>query len=141
MTTAALRSAPSSPHVGQIEFGATRRARRGWAGTATVEYDGETWAIDLDMIDVYLSEMLGFFDEIAAPDWTGPSQWQSEFAELTIDAQDGQDALVALDVRLWWSRGDELDNERYGQLIVRRDVLPQFAHELRELTGRKRPTA
>ncbi len=141
MATAVLRSAPSSPHVGQIEFGATRRARQGWAGTATVEYDGDIWAIDLDMIDVYLSEMVGFFDEIASPDWTGPSQWQSEFAELTIEAQDGQDALVALDVRLWWSRGDELDNEREGQLIVRRNALPQFARQLRELTARKGRTA
>ena len=141
VAAAVLHSAPSSPHVGQIEFGATSRARHGWAGTATVEYDGETWAIDLDMIDVYLSEMVGFFDEIASPDWTGPSQWQSEFAELTIEAQDGQDALVALDVRLWWSRGDELDNEREGQLIVRRNALPQFACQLRELTARKGRTA
>jgi hypothetical protein len=70
--------------VGQIELGATSRARQGWAGTATVEYDGDIWAIDLDMIDVFVTEMVGFFDEIAAPDWTGPSRWQSEFAELTV---------------------------------------------------------
>jgi hypothetical protein len=123
--------------VGQIELGATSRARQGWAGTATIEYDGEIWAIDLDMIDVYLSDMVGFFDEIATPDWTGPSRWQSEFAELTIEAGGGQDDLVALDIRLWWSRGDELDNEREGLLIVRRDALPQFAHRLRQLTGAK----
>jgi hypothetical protein len=136
VATAVLRSAPSSPRVGQLEFGATRRAQQGWAGTATVEYDGDTWAIDLDMIDVYRSEIVEFFDEIAVPGWTGTSRWQSEFAELTIEAQSGQDALVALDVRLWWSRGDELDNEREGQLIVRRDALPQFARQLRKLTMR-----
>ncbi len=124
--------------MGQIELGATSRARQGWAGTATVEYDGDIWAIDLDMIDVYLSDMVGFFDEIAAPDWTGPSRWQSEFAELTIEARGERDDVLALDIRLWWSRGDELDNEREGQLIVRRDALPQFAHRLRELTGAKR---
>ena len=77
MATAVLRSAPSSQHVGQIEFGATRRARQGWAGTATVEYDGEIWATDLDMIDVFVSDTVGFFDEIAASGWTGPSRWQS----------------------------------------------------------------
>jgi hypothetical protein len=137
VASAVLRSAPSSPHVGQIEFGATRRARQGWAGTATVEYDGDIWAIDLDMIDVFVSDTVGFFDEIAASDWTGQSRWQSEFAELTIEARDVQDDLVALDIRFWWSRGDELDNEREGQLIVRRDALPDFAHRLRELTGAK----
>ena len=121
--------------MGQIELGATSRARQGWAGTATVEYGGDIWAIDLDMIDVYLSHMVGFFDEIAAPDWTGPSRWESEFGELAIEARGERDDLVALDIRLWWSRGDELDNEREGQLIVRRDALPQFAHRLRALTG------
>jgi hypothetical protein len=80
---------------------------------------------------------VGFFDEIAAPDWTGQSRWQSEFAELTVEARHVQDDLVALDIRFWWSRGDELDNEREGQLIVRRDAQPDFAHRLRALTGAK----
>lgn len=81
--------------------------------------------------------MVGFFDEIAAQDRTGPSRWQSEFGELTLEAEGGRDDHVVLDIRLWWSRGDELDDEREGQLIVRRDALPQFAHRLRELTGAK----
>jgi hypothetical protein len=125
--------------VGRIELGSTRRARHGWAGTATVEYDGETWAIDLDMIDAYLCDMVGFFDEIAAAKWTGPSSWQSEFSELTIEVRDRRDDLVALDIQLWWSRGAELDNEREAQLLIRRDALPQFAHQLRELTGAEGP--
>lgn len=123
--------------MGQIELDGTSRARQGWAGTATIEYDGDIWAINLDMIDVYVTDMVAFFDEIAAPDWTGPSRWQSAFAELTVEARSERDDLVALDIRLWWSRGDELDNEREGQLIVRRDALPQFARRLRELTGAK----
>lgn len=97
--------------------------------------------IDLDMIDAYLSEMIGFFDEIARPGWTGPSQWQSKSAELTIEGHDREDTHVALHVRLWWSRGDELDSERHGQLIVRRDALPRFARQLRELTRRTGRTA
>jgi hypothetical protein len=87
------------------------------------------------MIEVYLIDMVGFFEEIAAASWTGRSRWQSEFAELTIDATSERDDHVRLDIRGWWSHGDELDNERTCQLIVRRDALPQFGQRLRELTG------
>ncbi len=135
MAAAVLRSAPASPHVGQLELGATTRGRSGWAGTATIECDGDIWAIDLDMIDVYLTDMVGFFEEIAEEEWTGRSRWQSEFAELTIEAQSGPEDHVTLDIRGWWSHGDELDNERTCQLIVRSDVLPAFGQRLRELTG------
>lgn len=133
MAVAVLHSASSAQHMGRIEFGSTRRARRGWAGTVTVEYDGELWAIDLDMINPYLADMLAFFDEIAEPDWSGRTRWESEFQELAIEAGAGADDQVNLAFSMWWSRGDELDNEREGKLVVRRGELPQFAARLREL--------
>lgn len=137
MSTAVLHAAPSSPHVGSIEFGQTHRLRGGWAGTVTIEYDGAIWAIDLDMIDVYLAGMIGFFEEIARPDWCGTTRWRSEFQELSIEAAKAN-GLVKLAFSIWWSRGDELDNEREGELVVSRDELPQFAARIRELTKLQR---
>ena len=136
MATAVLHSAPASPHVGRIEFASTRRSRNGWAGTATIEFDGELWPIDLDMIGPYVSEMVRFFDDIARPGWTGAATWRSEFAELTVEAQSKADQLVMLTFCVWWKDGDELDNERGGQLLVRAAALPEFVGRLRELTGR-----
>lgn len=133
MSTAVLHAVPSSPHAGRIEFGHTRRSRGGWAGTATIDFDGETWAIDLDMIEPYLADMVGFFEEIARPDWSGATRWQSEFQELAIEAA-AADGLVELAVSVWWSAADGLDNEREGALVVGRDEMAQFAARLRELT-------
>lgn len=137
MSTAVLHAAPSSPHVGRIEFGHTRRSQRGWAGTATIDYDGDTWAIELEMIEPFLADMIGFFDEIARPDWSGPTRWESEFQEVALSAT-GADGLAKLAFRIWWSRADELDNEREGELLVSREELPVFAEQLRELTQLKR---
>jgi len=52
VTITVLHSAPSSPHVGRLEFGPTRRGKHGWAGAVSVAYDGDEWTIDIDMIDV-----------------------------------------------------------------------------------------
>lgn len=135
MAGAVLHSAQASPHSGRIEFGQTSRSRPGWAGVATVEYDGEIWGVELDMIDAYLSDTVGFFEQIGRPGWKGPSRWRSEFDELALNAERTDDQLVSLNFRLWWSRGDPLDNERKGQIFVRASDFPDFAASLRELTG------
>jgi len=61
MPVVVLHSAPSSPHVGSIEFGPTRRGTGGWAGAVNVVSDGEASTIDVDMIDPYLGDLIGFF--------------------------------------------------------------------------------
>ena len=136
MTVAALRSAPGSPNVGRVEFGPTARAKGGWAGPATVEYNGEEWAVDLDMIDAYTSDMVGFFEEIARQreGWEGLKRWRSEFSEMTLRASNPGDGLVRITFELWWSKRDPLDNDREGELEVRADDLPRFATQVRELT-------
>jgi uncharacterized protein DUF6228 len=137
VSAAVLHSAPSSPHVGRIEFGQTRRGSGGWAGTATVAYDGEEWGVELDMIDVYTSDMVGFFEEIARErrGWSGVKRWRSEFEELTLEATNPGHAVIELTFSLWWSRGDALDNERQGEVHIRADEVPAFVGQIRELTG------
>jgi hypothetical protein len=125
--------------VGQLEFGPTRRARGGWAGTATIEYDGDRWAVDLDMIDAWVSDMVGFLEEVAQPSWHGSARWESEFAELKLEAESRPGGLVRLAFSVWWSHRDSLDNERRGELLVRADQIPEFAARVRQLTGLRGP--
>ena len=100
----------------------------------TVEYDGESWGVELDMIDAYTNDMVAFFEEIAASDWNGSAEWRSEFAEIRVVAVSAADGLTSLAFLLWWSTGDELDNTREGTLHVRTDELPRFAKRLRDLS-------
>jgi hypothetical protein len=100
----------------------------------TVEYDGESWVVELDMIDAYTSDMVAFFEEIAASDWNGSAEWQSEFAEISVVAARAADGLTSFAFSLWWSEGDGLDNTREGTLHVHAEDLPDFAKRLRDLT-------
>jgi hypothetical protein len=88
------------------------------------------------MIGPYAPKWWGSFDEIARPEWAGEGRWQSEFGELTVEVESRPDQLTALTLSVWSRDGDELDNERGGQLLVRAAELPEFAARLRELTGR-----
>jgi Family of unknown function (DUF6228) len=135
VTVAVLHSAPASPHVGRIEFSQKDRKKDSWA--ATVALDGEEWRVELDMIGPFVSGMVGFFDEVAREQhgWSGVKRWRSEFSEMTLEARNLGNGLIALTFSLWWSLGDPLDNEREGELHVRADELPAFAARLRELTG------
>jgi hypothetical protein len=65
-----LRSAPSSPTLGSIGFRGTARAGGGdFKCLATVEANGETYEVELEMIDAYRREMLGFFEDIGPDGW------------------------------------------------------------------------
>jgi hypothetical protein len=136
VTLASLHSASSSPHVGRIEIGPTRRAKGGWAGPVTVVYDGDEWSIELDMIEVYAADMVGFFEEVAHErgSWSGVKSWRSEFDEVELRATNPGNGLVAFRFRLWWAGDDPLDNERAGELHVRADELPVVATRVRQLT-------
>jgi hypothetical protein len=105
----------------------------------TLEYDGDTFGVELDMIDAYTSDMIAFFEEIADPDWIGTAKWQSEFAEITVMAARAGNELVSLTFSLRWVDADELDNTREGTLQVRAGALPLFAQRVRELTEVKGP--
>jgi hypothetical protein len=104
-----------------------------------VECDGESWGVELDMIDAYTNDMVAFFEEISAPAWNGSAEWTSEFAEISVTAQRTPDGLTSLAFSLWWNKGDELDNTRDGTLHVRTEELPEFAKRLRDLTEVKGP--
>ncbi len=61
-----LWSARESPHVGMLELSEAQRRRSEFVCTASLEIDGERSSIGLDMINPYLHDMAGFFEELAA---------------------------------------------------------------------------
>jgi hypothetical protein len=79
---AVLRTTPSSPHIGRIEFSNPRRESGYFVCTGTLESDGEEWSVDIEMIDVYMTDMLGFFSDMArhVRGWWGVMSWESEFS-------------------------------------------------------------
>jgi len=85
--------------------------------------------------------MVGFFDELARDAWTDVRPWRSEFGEVELQATNLGTGTVALDFSFWWARGGTLDNQRRGQLHVRADSLPEFAAQIRDLTGLKGPAS
>src|ERR671937_6592 len=93
-----LYSAPSSPHVGRIEFARGRQdATRGsFQCTGTFAIDGEEWSVELEVIDPYRADMLGFFEELAAgtAGWLGVKAWESEFAEMALAARNSGDGVA-----------------------------------------------
>src|SRR3954453_18469752 len=134
MAIATLHAAPSSPHAGRIEFGPSSRRRHGWAGAITVVYDGQEWAVEVDMIDAYVADMVGFFEQLARRSAASVEPWRSEFGEIVLTPATVNRDVIAL--RFWLSWGeDELADEPEGELHVPRRALPHFAADIRELTG------
>src|SRR5262249_55057006 len=99
--SARLVSAPDAPDYGWIEFSEPRygpapwRRRRGggnpdrdFACGFTLSLNGEESGVELDQIDPYAADMLGFFEEMArdVAGWDKPKLWFSEFIEVQIIA-------------------------------------------------------
>jgi hypothetical protein len=98
---------------------------------ATLTEDGDQWSVDVEMIEPYRSDMLGFFEEMAVESsgWPGTKEWRSEFATLRVTAVTGGDGNVSLAVTAWWPP----DYEETRQLGL---SLP--AGELKELATKVR---
>ena len=130
---AALHSAPSSPHVGRIEFSCPRgAASRGYfACVETLELDGEERSVDVEMIGPYRADMLGFFEELAeqAAGWSGEKPWESESAEMRVTARNSGDGVTILEV--WIRQPPTYEEEHKGILHVRSGELPRFDDRIR----------
>jgi hypothetical protein len=62
---ATLRSIPSSATFGYLRFsGAGHRGGDDSRCLATVEANSETYEVELEMIDAYRRDMLGFFEDM-----------------------------------------------------------------------------
>jgi len=81
------------------------------------------------MISPYRSEMLGFFEELAAEHrgWAGVKEWKSEFGELRLQITNACSGTAVIDARVTPSG----DDERRVALHVRADELPRIADDMR----------
>jgi hypothetical protein len=133
----ALRSAPTSPRSGAIEFSGAGRRDGGFICVAALMLDGEEWSVELDMISPYVAAMVGFFEEMAdaADGWPDVKAWESEFDELTIWARNEGTGLVALDVRL---RSAGYEDDIRSTFEARAEELPRVAEEMRDFARMER---
>src|SRR2546421_6863924 len=101
-----LRTAASSPTVGDVAFRRGKLESDGWFScVASVEANGEIWKIELGMIEPYRADMLGFFEDLgraALQGWEGELLWESEYAEMRVAANAAGEGLVVFDVLLRW---------------------------------------
>lgn len=142
---ARLVSAPDAYDYGWIQLSEPREGPEQWraghpgrdfACVFTLSLNDEESEVELDQIDPYAAEMLGFFEEIArdAEGWTEPKLWRSEFSEVHIAATHrGSD--VQLEILIRWP--PLYERERRGVLIVRPGDLGPFAAQMRGLMHRE----
>jgi len=177
---ARLVSAPDAPDYGWIEFSEPRYGSAPWRGSRverfnpleiatgkrsprrhgnpdrdfacvfTLSSNGEESGIELDQIDPYAADMLGFFEEMArdAAGWNEPKGWFSEFIEVQIIATHRR-SDVELRVLMRWeerpgqphrTKRDEdpwYEQERQGVLTVQPEDLGPFAAQMRRLMRRE----
>ena len=129
---AALRTAPTSPVVGEIVFSRGELHRGYFSCTASVEANGEVWTVDLEMIEPYRADMLGFFEEIARSarrGWEGGTRWESEYSEFHLDAYAKGDGEVALDVYMRWP--PTYDEERQTRMMFAVEAVERYGERMR----------
>jgi Family of unknown function (DUF6228) len=135
---AILWSAPSAAHTGRIEF-ANARHRRGYTVvTGIVEMDGDEYAVEIESIDPYLRDMLGFVTDMAANahGWVGLMSWEAEDAVMRLDARNRGTGEVDVDILIRWP--PKLEEEWTGTLQIRADSLPNAATAMRTMSGLER---
>jgi hypothetical protein len=72
---------------------------------ATVEANSETYEVELEMINPYREDMLGFFEDMSSRHkrgWSGVMTWESEFAEMKLDVRNPDGGEVTVDVLMRW---------------------------------------
>ena len=95
--------------------------------------DGDEWLVEMEMIEPYRSDMLGFFEEMASEaqtGWRGTRLWESEFSEMRVDATNDGGGLTTLGVLIHWMRPVGEEDERYGKLTIASAELTRVAHEM-----------
>jgi uncharacterized protein DUF6228 len=131
-----IHSAPDAPHVGRIEFSEPKLHRNDhyFSCTSLLALDGEEWLVELEMIHAYRSDMLGFFEELAAAadsGWQGAKRWDSEYGEMRIDASNDGRGFTNLHTFVSWNRPVGEEDWQSGILVARSAELHRLAEEMR----------
>jgi hypothetical protein len=121
----------SDDGAARIEFeNGTLHADDYFTCTVRMVIDGEEWEpINLEMIEPYRADMLGFFEEIArgaARGWNGENRWVSEFSQLHLTALSSGTETVTMRVYARWK--PDYETERRGVM----EVSPQAVERLGE---------
>lgn len=137
---AELRTAPTSPVLGAIVFSRGKLEADGWfACVFATEADGETWEIELGMIEPYRADMLGFFEDLdraTVSGWEGELYWESEFAEVRIEAKLAAGADVVFDVLMRWP--PRYEEERRATMAFRPADLQRLAGRMHDFLRMER---
>lgn len=136
---AELWSTSSSAHVGRLEFSNPRKQAGYFVLTGTLALDGEEWSTDVEMIGVYLDDLLGFFADMAKHrgGWSGVMSWKSEFSDMCIDARNRGRGEVELDAVI--SRLADED-DRGGTLTVSIESVQAASEAMSRMFGSFVPT-
>jgi hypothetical protein len=101
-------------------------------GVAVVIDDSEWEPIELQMIPPYRSDMVAFFEEIAAgasQGWDGEKRWESEFSQLHLTALSDGSGKVTVRVFARWK--PDYERERRGVLEVTAEAAEHFGERMR----------
>ena len=132
---AILRTGPTSPTFGSLEFSGRAHAGGGdFKCLATIEANDQTYEVELEMIDPYRAAMRGFFEEIgrtARQGWPGEQRWESEFAELRICASSRGTGEVRFDVLMRWP--PSYDDGWEGTMVFAAEAVERFAQRMKQL--------
>lgn len=136
-----LQTPPGALVSGRLEFydarwhNGTCRDGDWFDCSVTVHLGGEEQSVGLNMIPVYVQDMVGFFDDMArhSRGWSGVMNWESEYVEIELDAENPEGALVKLDVLM--RLPPNYEGRWSGALVVDADALPRAAEAMRKLTG------
>lgn len=117
-----------------MEFSHPQLRRGYFTCTGLLALDGEEWLVEMEMIEPYRADMLGFFEEIAdeaEAGWDGVKSWKSEFAELRVDATNDGRGVTVLHAFIRSTRPIGEEDEQSGVLVVANRALVRVADEMR----------
>jgi Family of unknown function (DUF6228) len=105
----------------RIEFQDGQLAADGYfTCRAVVVADGAEWPpIELEMIEPYRRDTLGYFEELAAgatTGWEGENTWTSEHRQLSLAATHTGDGAISVRVLARWR--PDYETERRGELTM-----------------------
>ncbi len=105
------------------------------ACTVTVAVGEEERSVGIEQIPVYVTNMVGFFDDMAryASGWSGVMTWESEFHEVEMGVHNPEGNEVVVDFRLRWP--PEYEEGWISSVAISADALPRAAEAMRKFTG------
>jgi len=135
-----LRGDDHTPGNGRIEFSEPEWTWYSDGGgflacTVTVAVGEEERSLGIEQIPVYVTNMVGFFEDMArhASGWSGVMTWESEYHEVEVGVRNPDGSEVVVDFRLRWP--PEHEEEWASSVVIRADGLARAAEAMRKFTG------